>query len=57
MNSINLIETKCYEYSIYILEIIAKLAVNGLTNIVKIVPSVYLDNECICVDIYAIFFA
>ena len=38
-------------------EIIAKLAINGLTNIVKIVPSVYLDNECICVDIHAIFFA
>ena len=41
---------------IYTLEIIALLAISGLTDIVKIVPSVYQGNECIYLDIHAIVF-
>ena len=39
---------------IYTLEIIALLAISGLTDIVKIVPSVYQGNECIYLDVHAI---
>ena len=41
---------------IYTLEIIALLAISGLTDMVKTVPSVYQDNECIYLDIHAIVF-
>ena len=43
--------------NIYTLEIIALLAISGLTDMVKIVPSVYQGNECICLYIHAITFA
>ena len=42
---------------IYTLEIIALFAISGLTDIVKIVPSVYQGNECIYLDIHVIVFA
>ena len=41
---------------IYTLKINALLANSELTDIVKIVPSVYQGNECIYLDIHAIVF-
>ena len=41
---------------IYTLEITALLAISGLTDTVKIVPSVYQGNDCIYFDIHAIVF-
>ena len=42
---------------IYKLEIITKCVVNALTHKVKIVPSVLLGNEFICLDINTTHFA
>ena len=38
------------------MEIAALLTISGLTDIVKIVPSVYQSDECIYLDIHAIVF-
>ena len=41
---------------IYILEIIALLALSGFIDRVKIVPCVHQGDECIYLDIHAIVF-